>query len=99
MLLSGYAPRMDRNGNTTIGAATDRAGALRLGMVITGLHIDDVWTACIAIDGSLSLAMLKGGLAGTYVLDDHQYDVVAQVLNDRLIEMDLEHLVPYAGDI
>lgn len=81
------------------GGVGDRATLLRAAKSISGLHIDDLWTDCIAIDGSLSLARLKEGLAGSHVLDDHQYDVVAQALNDRFADVYLDHLVPYAREI
>lgn len=81
------------------GGLPDRTTVLRSGVAVSGLHLDDLWTNCIALDGSLSLTDLREGLEGRHAFTDHQYNVVAQALNDRLVDLDLDHLVPYADDV
>jgi hypothetical protein len=68
-------------------------------MAISGLTRHELWAACAAIGDSLSSGDLDAALAGDAELTDYQYDVVAQAINDRLVDMDLDHLVPSSADM
>lgn len=87
-------------------AAAARARTLRGGLAVSGLTRHELWAACAAIGDSLSsadldaalAADLDAALAGDAELTDYQYDVVAQAINDCLVDMDLDHLVPSSAD-
>lgn len=72
---------------------------LRAGFSVSGLTLEDLWFGCLSVGESPGPGGLAAALAGRRELTDHQHDVVAQALNDRLIEMGLDHLVPYAGEL
>ena len=80
-------------------ATTDRAKALRVGMSVTGLTLEELWRGCAGIGDSLSHADLVEALTDSHVLTDFEYNVVAQAINDRLVDMDLDHLVPSANEM
>lgn len=77
---------------------TDRPHLLRAGMSVSGLSLDELWAAALGLGDGLTRTELQAALAGEIVLDDHRYDVVAQALNDRLVELHLDHLVPTARE-
>lgn len=72
---------------------------LRSGLARSGLDESQLWIACSGIGGALGPADLEAALAGTLRLSDHDHDVVAQALNDRFVELGMDHPVPYARDI
>lgn len=79
--------------------AAERATVLRSGLAMSGLTRHELWAACAGIGDSLTSGGLDAALAGEAVLTDYEYDVVAQAINDRLVDMDLDHLVPSSEEM
>lgn len=90
---------MSSDGNMAHGAGpADRASILRAALSMSGLDRDALWAGCISLGDTGSPEDLEAILAGSRPVDDHQYNVIAQALNDRFVDLDLDHLVPYAHE-
>lgn len=55
-----------------------------------------LWWAYATLGGTASESDVEAFLAGRSGLDPGQYDVLAQAVNDRLVELGIDHRVPYA---
>ena len=64
-----------------------------------GLTERDLWIAYCAIGGLASPATLHDYLAGSAIPDRHDYDQVAQALNEAFLDRGGDHPVPYADEI
>ncbi len=86
-------------GTTTIDRLSARNGALRAGLGLAELTVDELRSAGNGIGDMVSHAELESALTGNDELGDHQYDVVAQAINDRLVEIGLTPMIPQADEI
>lgn len=59
------------------------------------LDLQELWFRYISLGGDAAPLELEAYLVGLMPLDDHQYDMLAQALNERLAELDLPGDVPY----
>lgn len=80
---------------------TDRAVGpiLEAACAVAGLSHRDLWISYYALGGLQSPAVLDGYLTGAVVPGRGDYDLLAQALNDRFIQQELDHPVPYAEDL
>jgi hypothetical protein len=61
-----------------------------------GLTIGEFWLRYIGLGGTATPAELAAALGGGRGLDRHQYNVAAVALNERFMDLDRDHPVPYA---
>ena len=73
--------------------------ALEAGREAAGLSLRDLWLAYWAIGGTATPEVLMTYLDGTEEPEAADYDVVAQAINDQLIDRRLDHPVPYADEL
>ncbi|MGY5891561.1 hypothetical protein [Blastococcus deserti] len=62
------------------------------------LDLQELWFRYISLGGDATPLELEAYLLGLMPLDDHQYDILALALNERLAELDLARDVPYGRD-
>ncbi len=60
-----------------------------------GLPIGDLWLRYFGLGGTATPNQLSAALDGDALLDRHQYNVVAVALNERFMELELDHPVVY----
>lgn len=61
-----------------------------------GLAIGDLWLRYVGLGGTATPVEFVAALRGHRPLDRHQYNVAAVALNERFMDLDLGHPVPYA---
>lgn len=62
------------------------------------ITVAELWLRYFTLGGSNSRAALNAFLRGELVFGAAQYDVLAHALNERFVELGLDHPVPYAND-
>jgi hypothetical protein len=67
--------------------------------VRTGLSVEELWTGCVALGANASIDELEAILSGTRSPSVREYDVIAHSLNERIVDLGLDHPVPYAEDV
>lgn len=77
----------------------DRARLLRSGLEVSGLSMAELEAGCLGIGDDMTQFDLALALSGRGSLPDGRYDVIAQAINDRLVELGLDHLVPSVGEL
>ncbi len=87
------------SGIATTDRLSARTGALRAGLGLSELTLDELRRSCIRLGDTISPAELESALAGDHELDDEQYDVMARAINDRLVEIGLTAMIPRADEI
>lgn len=65
------------------------------GLRLVGLSYPQLWARYVAIGGSGTVDDLKGRVDNDRCPDDHDHNVIAQVLNDIFIEQGRDHPVTY----
>lgn len=76
-------------------AGRSDAGMLETARREAGLSLDELWLRYFELTGQASLMELEAYLAGALVPDRLQYDLIAQALNERYLELGMDHPVPY----
>ncbi|WP_037078501.1 hypothetical protein [Pseudonocardia spinosispora] len=72
--------------------------SLEAGFALCEFSVEQLWAAQVALGGNLSLSKLDAALQGTGDLTEHDHDVVAQALNERLMDRGYpNHPVAYAS--
>jgi hypothetical protein len=64
----------------------------------SGLTVTELWFAYIVLGGTGSVLDVGDYLAGSAEPSAHQYDVLAQALNDEFVHQGGNHPVPYADE-
>jgi len=72
--------------------------ALEAARVLAGVTVADLWLRYFTLGGTNTRTDLKQLLRGDSAFGAGQYDVLAHALNERFVELDLDHPVPYAND-
>ena len=67
--------------------------------VRTGLSVEELWTECVALGANASIDELEAILNGTRSPSVREYDFIAHSLNERMVDLGLDHPVPYAEDV
>ncbi|TCK22507.1 hypothetical protein [Pseudonocardia endophytica] len=83
----------------TIDRLSPRNGALRAGLGLSELTVDELRRSSTRLGETVGDAELESALTGGRELDDDQYDVVAQAINERLVEIGLTPMIPRADEI
>jgi hypothetical protein len=73
--------------------------ALRTGLALSDISIPALWGSYLGVGGTMSLDHLLDTLRGTQEVSDHEHDMVAQALNDHLLDQGLNHPVAYADEL
>jgi hypothetical protein len=68
------------------------------GRRLAALTIGQLWWSYVAIGGTARPTEVAGFMSGEAVPDAVQYDLLAQVLNDSLTGLGLDHSVPYSPE-
>jgi hypothetical protein len=74
----------------------DRRTAVATAQEMLGLSLEQLWVDTLALGGRATLFELGRFVAGLGDLSAHEYDVVAQALNDRFLDEGSDHPVPYS---
>jgi hypothetical protein len=75
---------------------TRDARALEPARVLAGLSLPELWRNYFAIGGNGSTGEVEAYLRGALQPTDHEYDLLAQAINDQFVDLGLDHPVPYA---
>jgi hypothetical protein len=62
---------------------------------LAGLSVQDLWYTYIAYGGMASVVGLSRMLSGVEPMTRLEHDVIAQVINERFLELGGDHPVPY----
>jgi hypothetical protein len=77
---------------------SDRPGVFETARDRAGYSVIELWIAYFSIGGRASVADVQAVLAGRVQPDRREHDRLAQALNDRFTDMELDHPVPYFDD-
>ncbi len=58
----------------------------------------ELWLAYFSLGGTATAVQLEAHIRGRGRLDRVQHDMVVQALNERFVERDMDHPVPYASE-
>jgi hypothetical protein len=72
--------------------------ALNSARQLADVTVYELWLRYFTLGGTASRADLGALLRGDLVFRADQYDIVAHAINERFVELDMNHPVPYAGD-
>lgn len=73
--------------------------ALSAGYAHAALSLEQLWMRYFALGGTADLTDVDAYLHGLASLPDHQCDLLAHAVNERLDELFTQHRVPYTGVI
>ena len=73
--------------------------SLQAGLVLAGLTSDQVSNHALALDGALSGPQTTAVLAGERACTAHEHNVLAQAINDHLVERGEDHPVRYSREL
>lgn len=65
----------------------------------SGLLMQDLWLDCLGMGFNASVERLQAIFDGTETPSPHDYDLIAQCLNERLKDLDVGTRVPYGDEI
>jgi hypothetical protein len=60
------------------------------------LSFDDLWIRYLGLGGESTQDEMKGYVEGTASPSSHEHDVLAQALNERFMDMEMDSPVPYS---
>jgi hypothetical protein len=69
---------------------------LESALLHSGLTYQELWWRQVAIGGDATALELEAYLLGLLNLDAHQYDLIAQALNEHFLDLGQDHPVPYS---
>jgi hypothetical protein len=68
---------------------------LEQGLSLSGMSFEELWLDQLAVGGDAGRLEVEAYVRGLLVADPLQHDVIAQALNESLLEQGLDHLVGY----
>jgi hypothetical protein len=78
---------------TTSGASPDLS--LEDGLDLSGMSFNELWLRQVSVGGAAGSLETEAYLLGLLVPDPHQYDILAQALNEHFVELGQDHPVGY----
>ncbi len=75
------------------------SGILNAAREQCGFTVEELWLQYYSLGGTATEAEMRSFLTGEAIPTSPQYDVIAQALNERFVDRDLDHPVPYAEDL
>jgi hypothetical protein len=79
--------------------ATSRAAALEAARNMLGVSLDDLWVDYLALGGNLMPFEVDACMSGSRPIDDHDHDLIVQVLNERFMDREADHPLAYADEL
>jgi hypothetical protein len=83
--------------------SADDASALRsavgAAMAMLDLRLEELWTDYVELGGNLSQTALTSFMGGHSDLSRGDYDRLAHAINERFMDRDEDHPLPYSDDI
>ncbi len=73
--------------------------ALRAGLALTGLSLDQLWAGCVALGAAPDVQELDVMLRGERTVTVHEHDLVAQALNEHCLGAGYNQPVRYASQL
>jgi hypothetical protein len=73
--------------------------ALRAGLSLSDLDLDQLWAGYVGLGGAMSHGELRAALDGSREITDHEHDTIAQALNDHFTAKGQNHPVSYSDDL
>jgi hypothetical protein len=65
---------------------------------MAGISVTDLWLRYVTIGGTATREEVGRMLRGEREFGAPQYDVFVHALNERFVELDMDHPIPYAKD-
>jgi hypothetical protein len=75
--------------------AVEEAVVLQRAREQSGLAIDELWVRYLALGGTSDLFGVDGYLTGAGGLDRRQHNILVVALNERFMDLGMNHPVPY----
>jgi hypothetical protein len=69
--------------------------SLEDGLDLSGMSMNEVWLRQVSVGGSAGSLETEAYLLGLLVPGPHQYDLLAQALNEHFVELGQDHPVGY----
>lgn len=73
-------------------------GVLRSACEMLDMSFPQLWAHYVAIGGNLAPAVLEAFLLSGEGIDDHDFNLIVQAINDCFIGRNQVHRLPYADD-
>jgi hypothetical protein len=73
--------------------------ALENARQLADVTVDQLWLRYFALGGTATRDDLDALLRGDDEFDTVQHDVVVHALNERFVELEMNHPVPYSRDV
>ena len=73
--------------------------ALRAGLALSDLDLDQLWTAYFGLGGTMTAEQLGDALRSRRALSGHEHDVVAHALNEHFSAHGHDYPVAYAEEL
>jgi hypothetical protein len=78
---------------TASGASPDLS--LEDGLDLSGMSINELWLRQVSVGGVAGSMETEAYVLGLLTPDPHQYDILAQALNEHFVELGQDHPVGY----
>jgi hypothetical protein len=75
------------------------AAPMRAAMGMLDIPVEQLWIDYIGLGGELSLRAIIEFIDGHSALQDHDYDVLAQALNELFMDQEEDHPFPYTEEV
>ncbi|MEO7260426.1 MAG: hypothetical protein ABI047_04090 [Jatrophihabitantaceae bacterium] len=69
--------------------------SLQDGLDLSGMSVEELWLRQVSVGGSAGSLETEAYVLGLLIPDPHQYDVLAQALNEHFLELGQDHPVGY----
>lgn len=76
----------------------DAVDVLEAGRQELGLSVGDLWFRYFAVGGMSTALVVDAVLHGALLPTDFDRDLLALALNERFLELDRDHPIPYTTD-
>ena len=76
-----------------------RADTLQAGREMLGLSLGEVWIAYMRLGGNLPPYAINAYLQGGPEISDHDYNILAQALNEHFLDRENNHPIAYVEDL
>jgi hypothetical protein len=71
---------------------------LQAAFALSGLTLSELWLGYFGLGGNSTELQLSRYVSGADRPGDHEHDLIAQALNERFWDLDLDNPVPYASE-
>lgn len=78
---------------------TESAGALRAGLALSGMTVDNLWLAYVSLGGTMTSPQLAHSLQAPGNESKYEHDLLAHAVNEYFLDHGLAGPVPYADEL